>query len=257
MHNKSKPFVFLMQLSLLLVLTGPANARIFCWTNDEGIRECGDTIPPEYSQKGREIISEGGMVIDERERAMTDEEIEAHKRQVALEKEKLRQEEERAKQDQILLYTYTNIEDIELTRDGKIQLLETSIGLANKRNEKIRAELDKREQQAATLERDGKNIPENLVEDISSLRRQINENNEYIYNKKQEIEDVTLEYAEAMERFKYLKGIEEEPVNENETALMENSGAQSEEPVNEEETALMEDSEAQSEEPETLEAVTE
>ena len=230
MNKKNKQILFLLPLSFLLTTSSAVYARIICWTNNDGVRECGDTIPPEYSQKGREEISEGGMVIDERGRALTDEEIAEQKRKNAIEQERIRQEEEQARQDQILLYTYTNIEDIELTRDGKIHLLETSIGLANKRSEKIRSELDRREQQAATLERDGKEIPEHLVEDISSLRRQINENSEYIDNKKQEIEQVTLEYAESIERFKYLKGIDEAPVNGEETALMEESEGSSEDP---------------------------
>ena len=40
---------------LILNMSIPANsvqARMKCWTNNEGVKECGDTVPPEYTQQG-------------------------------------------------------------------------------------------------------------------------------------------------------------------------------------------------------------
>ena len=34
-----------------LTLSGTAQARMKCWTNNEGVRECGNSIPPEFAQK--------------------------------------------------------------------------------------------------------------------------------------------------------------------------------------------------------------
>ncbi len=70
-----------MRIALILVLvTGlspspPAHARIKCWTNKDDIRECGNVVPPEYSQKGHEELSDQGIVIDRKERAKTPEEL--------------------------------------------------------------------------------------------------------------------------------------------------------------------------------------
>ena len=35
---------------LICCLANPAGANIKCWTNEDGVRECGNKIPPEYSQ---------------------------------------------------------------------------------------------------------------------------------------------------------------------------------------------------------------
>ena len=60
----------------LLAATLPAQAAIKCWTNKEGVRECGEKVPPEYSQSGFETRNTQGMVTEETERARTAEEIE-------------------------------------------------------------------------------------------------------------------------------------------------------------------------------------
>ncbi len=53
-----------------------ADAGIKCWTNKEGIRECGRTVPPEYAQKGYTERSDSGVKVKEITRAKTAEEIE-------------------------------------------------------------------------------------------------------------------------------------------------------------------------------------
>ena len=54
--------LFYLCLTLfVLVLPSQAHGRIKCWTNSEGVRECGNTIPPEYAQKSHEEVSEQGV----------------------------------------------------------------------------------------------------------------------------------------------------------------------------------------------------
>ena len=38
----------------LLALPPMAGAGIKCWTNNDGVRECGNAVPPEYAQQGHE-----------------------------------------------------------------------------------------------------------------------------------------------------------------------------------------------------------
>ena len=35
----------------------PASAGIKCWTNDDGVRECGNTVPPKYAQKAHRELT--------------------------------------------------------------------------------------------------------------------------------------------------------------------------------------------------------
>lgn len=192
-----------------LVIAGVSlsgQARIKCWTNKEGVRECGETVPPEYSQKKYQELNERGMVVKENERAKTEEELKEEARQAAIEAEKRRQQEEQAKQDRILLFTYSKVSDIELARDDQLAAIEANIKVTEKRNEKIQEDLDKRTADAAAVERAGKKPNEALLKDIESLKRQIRNNERYIEKRREEMQEIEEEYAVKIKRFKELKG---------------------------------------------------
>lgn len=204
--NYIKPLM-LITVFILVSISFTSEARIVCWTNKDGVKECGDRIPPEYSQKAHQELNEQGLVIDKTARAKTDEELAEEKKQEEAEAEKARQAEEQARQDKILLDTFSNVDDINMARDGKVAAIETTISLAEKRNEKLQEDLDKLVEQAAALERSGKTPSEDLVKDIDTARRQINNNNEFIASKRSEQDAVKDEYAQHVERFKELKAM--------------------------------------------------
>ncbi|MGH8245670.1 MAG: hypothetical protein ACREUU_04485, partial [Gammaproteobacteria bacterium] len=129
----------------------PAEAAIKCWTNRDGVRECGEAVPPEYAQEGHEVIKKGGAV-EETERAKTPEELEEARKQAALDAEQARAEEERKRQDFTLLQTFSSVEDIERVRDQNIDALNATIGVTRARNAKIQDDLDKRIAAAAAEE---------------------------------------------------------------------------------------------------------
>lgn len=205
---KSKKPLILFFAFLLGAVALSTQARIVCWTNKDGVKECGDRVPPEYAQKERQELNKQGLVIDETERAKTEEELEEAKHRAEMAAEQQRLAEEKAKHDKILLDTFSNVDDINMARDGKIAALETTISLTEKRNEKLQAELDKLVEQAATEERAGKSPSEDLVKDIEALRRQIKNNEDFIADKREEQIAVKEEYANSVARFKELKSLE-------------------------------------------------
>jgi len=208
MNTQTRSFLLLTLIALILGgITLPVGAAIKCWTNKEGVRECGDRVPPEYAQQGHQELSKQGMVVEEQDRVKTAEELEEAARLAAIKAEEKQKLEQQAKADKVLLATFSSVADIELIRDDRLRAIESSIKLAQKRTETIQMDLDKRIQSAADAERAG-NVPnEALLKDIGSLRRQINNNNEYIAEKRQEQEQAKQEYAANIERFKKLKGL--------------------------------------------------
>ncbi len=190
----------------LVVLSTSAQARIKCWKNSDGVRECGKTIPPEYSQQGHEEISSQGVTVEKTERAQTEKERLEEERLAAIKAEDDAIKAKEDAQDKILLDTYSNTDDIQMTSDGKIAALDSTINLANKRNEKIQVNLDKNTATAASAELAGKQPSEDLLKDIDSLERQIKNNDKFIAEKRIEQEDIKKEYAAKIERFNQLKG---------------------------------------------------
>lgn len=190
----------------LVVLSSSAQARIKCWENSEGVRECGEKVPPEYAQKGHKEISSQGITVDESARAKTEEELAEEKRLAAIQQAEDAKQAEIDTQNKILLDTYSNTDDIQLTSDGKLVALESNINLAIKRNKKIQPNLDKLTAAAAAAELAGKQPSEDLLEDIESLNRQIKNNDQYIADTRLGQEAIKKEYAEKIERFLQLTG---------------------------------------------------
>ena len=203
------PFFYLFLAVTVLAFSGPANARIKCWTNQEGVKECGNNVPPEFAQKEHKEVSEQGVVMEEKERAKTEEELSEEKRLADIEAEETRKTEEQANKDKILMDTFSSVEDIEMTRDGKSAAIEAEIKTTNKRTEKIQAELDKRIEAAAAEERSGKAPEESLLQDIESLRRQIKNNESYIATKQADQAQIRESHELDITRFKDLKNIAE------------------------------------------------
>lgn len=201
-------------LSLLiaggLALPLPAAAGFKCWTNKDGVRECGNAVPPEYAQQEVESINERGIVTDVQERAKTQEELAEEERlrqeeEVRLAEEKRRREEQAA-YDRVLLSTFTNEQDLIDSRDRKVAAIDATIDVTKVTIGQLEEKLDDMRKRAANLERGGKPIPEDLVRDIDNIEGQIANKQNYIASKEREREELLQKYAADLERFRQLKG---------------------------------------------------
>ena len=201
-------------LLVLLALAGLTNimaaggARMKCWTSHEGVRECGDMVPPEYIQQGYMEIDKEGIVRDVKERAKTPEELAEARRLAALEAAKRRQKEKQQTRDRVLLQTFSSVSDIERARDDRVSALEAAIKMAGVRSENIRLKLNDYIKRAADSQRMGKTPAPALLEDIEALRGQIENNVRFIAEQRVEQEQIRQAHALDIERYKRLKGIE-------------------------------------------------
>ena len=184
-----------------------AHAIIKCQDAD-GNWHMGDTLPQECVKEGHQELNEQGFVIEEVDRQKTDAEIAEEKEQAKVEAEKQAEAAEQAKQDQILMDTFSSVDDINSAREGKLAAINASIGLAEKRNEKLQKDLDNLEKAAAEQERSGNAPSEKTIEEIESLRRQVEVNNKFIADKMTEKEQVNAEYDQNIARFEELKSKE-------------------------------------------------
>jgi hypothetical protein len=193
-------------IAVLAILPAIGQASIKCWTNSDGIRECGNVVPPEYAQKGHEEVSDTGVVIDKVERAKTEEELKAEAEKKKKEEELAKKEAEQDKLDRILLDTYSVEDEIIMTRDGKINILQTEIKITRKNIDNAKHTLQEYRKSAANLERAGKPVPQSLQDNIQSVKTQISNYEDFIQKKQQEQDAVRAEYEHKLERFRVLTG---------------------------------------------------
>ena len=201
-------------LLVMLALAGPASlmaaeeVRMKCWTNHEGVRECGNRVPPEYIQQGYTEIDGKGFVRDVTERVKTPEELAEAKRLAKLKAAEQKQKSEREARDRVLLQTFSSVSDIERARDNRVAALEGTIKLAGIRNENTRLKFNDYIKRAAESERMGQTPAPALLEDIEALREQIENNVRFIAEKRAEQEQIRQAHALDIERYKRLKGME-------------------------------------------------
>jgi len=191
--------------TLFAISLSPVEARIKCWTNNEGVRECGNTIPPEYSQQKTKEMNKNGVTINKSEQAKTQKELDEEDRLAMIEKEKQLLIQKQQESDQLLLNTFASPDDIILAREGKLSSLASEISLRKTHIEKIKANLDKIVGAAADMERRGEKPTEKILTDIRNVKSQISENKRYILAKQQEQEKVKIKYDEDLIRYNKLQ----------------------------------------------------
>lgn len=200
-HSQRLALIFLIAGGLVSL---PA-AAIKCWTNKEGVRECGNVVPPEYSQQETTQINKAGITTGKSERAKTAEEIAQEKAQAVQKAATEKTAADQAAKDRVLLETYNSEDDMIMARDGKIAAIDSQIKITQNYIEKLKQDLNARISQAADLERRGEQPNEKLQSDIESVRGQIKKNEDFIAGKKQEQDAIHKQFDADISRYHELK----------------------------------------------------
>ncbi|GLX15700.1 MULTISPECIES: DUF4124 domain-containing protein [Pseudomonas] len=146
-------------LGLLLPLWANA-AEMYRYTNAQGITVIDrQGVPSEFIAKGYEVLNEQGRVIRVVPPAPTAEEM-----------QKILADRERAKSDAQLLRLYSSLEDVDRAQARKLAELDGLIGVAKGNLQSVRQQQANLQKQAADQERTGREVPKQLLDQISSQR---------------------------------------------------------------------------------------
>jgi len=198
-----------MVLATVLAIPAGAQAAIKCWTNKEGVRECGNTIPPEYAQQETRTISNRGITLEVKERAKTPEELEQEKVQREAEEARLaeeaRKKKERTEYDVMLLSTFTTEAEILSSRERKMGAIDASIEMTRAAIDGLQKKHADFKKRAAEYERGGKPLPDALKEDMDNVEKQVGDKETFIQERMREKEELRAKYEADMQRFRELK----------------------------------------------------
>lgn len=189
-------------------------AKFKCWTNNEGVKECGTYVPAEYSQKRIETRNESGRVVEVEKRAKTKAELAEIDRLAKLKAIEDAKIAEQNKKDEILLKTFSRERDINMLRDSKIRVIEGIITVTNSNNKALKKKLEKLQKRAANFERRGKKPPENVLSDIKTIENRLSKNMSSIKSKQDEQQVIRNKFDKDLQRFRTLKGIKAPPAPE-------------------------------------------
>lgn len=203
------PYALAVLMAVLLP-TG-ASAGIKCWTNSDGVRECGNAVPPEYAQKSYREMSETGVTVGTTDRAKSKEELriqrEEEARAAAIQAEEARKIRERKTKDRVLLSTFTTEKDLTLAHEGQVAAIDIRIDHTERILNQLEKSLQDLHAQAARLERSGKTITPELKAKIAKVQRQLQDSHSFIEKRRLQKAELASQFAEDLDRYRELKGL--------------------------------------------------
>lgn len=146
-------------IGLLVPLLGNA-ADIYRYKNDKNLPVLDrQGVPPQFIEKGYEVLNEQGMVIKVVPPAPS-----------AEERKRIVEEKARASSDAQLMRLYSTAEDIDRALQRKLTEIEGLISIARGNQLSLRSQQVALQSQAAELERSGREVPAYLVTKIDNLK---------------------------------------------------------------------------------------
>ncbi len=197
-------------LSLLLLLLSislyvPVHAsNIKCWINDEGIQECGNTVPQKYSQQGHKEFNTEGVKVKEIAPAKSAEEI----AEAVRKEEEARKRKEQEVLDRKLLDLFSKEEDIESAREAVLSTIESQVSSIQTIIESLEGNLKDMEENYQLAE-DNKDVTESQREtirnNIRNVKQRIKDNQKTLEEKLLEKNEVNKKHDEYLAHFRKIK----------------------------------------------------
>ena len=189
----------------------PVSAGIKCWTNDDGVRECGNSVPPEYAQKAHRELTGEGITVSTTKRARSKEELRTERaeaaRVAAIRAEEERKIHARKVKDRVLLSTFTTEKELALAHEGQVAAIDIRIDHTEKILGQLERSLEQQHSQAAKLERRGNPITPELKSRIAKTEQKMQDSHSFRERRRQQKAELATQYAEDLDRYRELKGI--------------------------------------------------
>ena len=179
-------------------LTVTAGGQYYRYTNDQGVIVITRSIPPEYVNKGYQVVTLGGDVVRTVAPSVSAEDIERKKA------EKKRQLEWQAIERE-LLKRYSRVEDIEAAKQRKLDSIQGYIAILRGNLHSISSQIAKQHANAADAERAGIKVSEAILKSLDALKLEQARTREELQQREQEIEAITARFEEEKALFEKIR----------------------------------------------------
>lgn len=201
-------------LLLAVLVTAPALAggEVYRWVDANGIVHFGDRVPPEAASRDREVLSERGIALQSLPGERTPEQRAAEARQGELDAERGAERERRLARDRVLLSTYLSVQEIEMLRDRRLELLDAQAKLTKQHLGTLRERYRTLETEAARFDHppgaapDRPPLPPNLEAEMLDVGNSVARYESSLERRQAERVALSQQFADDIGRFRELKG---------------------------------------------------
>jgi hypothetical protein len=204
----------LLPALMLALLAGVAQGatqserKLYRWVDKKGQVHYGDSIPPEYAEQDRDILNRQGVRVGHEEGLVTPEEASAK----AAADKAAKEVQQRKLRDRVLLQMYQSVEEIEVLRDRRLELIEAQLTIQEQSLANLRAKNAQFVKQAAHFlprnkSADALPLPEELGLDLQRSASDIVTQQQNLEKKRVESESIRATFGADIKRFKELKAV--------------------------------------------------
>ncbi len=186
--------------ALFAAISFNADAKLYKWVDKNGRTHYGETIPPEYADRDTKQL-ENGRVTD-RSEAFDTEKKNSAKKETAEDKAA----EEARRRDQALLNSFTNENEIDLSRDRSLLQIEARINSYQTLIKSAQSTLADLHKEAEARTKKGWSIPKSLTDDIADAEARVSKLQTGLEDNQKEFEAVKARFEAQKLRFRELKG---------------------------------------------------
>ncbi len=214
-------------LTALVVLVAFADASaqtVYKWVDEDGETHYSQTLPPERVQQEHAQLDGEGRVTREIQRAPTVEERAALAAQLRIERDVAQRRRLQAQEDRLFLAAYPTEEAVIDSVDAQRATLMAEFESVGALIEQARARLNQSVDQAASMQRGGRDVPEHIRSDIARARANLAELNARHGVLQDEIDGLDELLAESLARYRRLTGTGGDSPESNADALASDGG---------------------------------
>jgi Domain of unknown function (DUF4124) len=203
--------IFLPALLLALV-AGTAAAedkqKLYRWVDKQGQVHYGDSVPAEYAEQDRDVLNKQGVKVGREEGTITPEEAAAK----AAEDKAVREEQKRKLRDRVLLQTYQSVQELEILRDTRLDLVDAQLTIQEQSLSNLRAQRAKFERNAAryapaNTDPGAQPIPDELANDMARAASDIQTQETNLVRRREERENIRQTFEADIKRYQELRAI--------------------------------------------------
>jgi hypothetical protein len=210
---------------ILAIVAGAAQAqkksgKLYRWVDKEGKVHSDDALPPEAVNQARtEFNAKTGTTTGSIDRALTPEERATLEAKAAAEAEAAKVEEERKHQEDVMMATYSDENDLRRAYGERLTLLKTTLESTEVSIKNVRENLAMMLQQASDTELLGRKVPDDRIRAIQELHSEHLRQQQFLSNRRIELESLNGEFARMLARYRELKNPTPQPAADPAAAL--------------------------------------